>query len=124
MVPERKSGPTAAAGALLCALLLSGVLAACGSTVNTSSQSAAAAPTATAPPTTTAAPSTTAAVSSRPPSISVTEQNFKILPASPQARAGLVDFAVNDNGPDAHEFLIFQSDLAPDKFPMKDGRGD
>jgi uncharacterized cupredoxin-like copper-binding protein len=56
------------------------------------------------------------------PNVSVTEKDFNIAPAT--ATAGLVDFTVTDNGPTAHELLIFQSDLTPDKFPMKDGRVD
>jgi uncharacterized cupredoxin-like copper-binding protein len=34
--------------------------------------------------------------------------------------AGLVDFAVRNDGPSQHEFLIFKTDLAADKLPLGD----
>jgi uncharacterized cupredoxin-like copper-binding protein len=83
----------------------------------------AAGPSAAAP----AASATVAATSTTvpaTPNVSVTEKDFSITPATTETTAGLLDFTVTDNGPTAHELLIFQSDLTPDKFPMKDGRVD
>jgi hypothetical protein len=48
-----------------------------------------------------------------------------LTPAQTSFPAGLVDLNVTDNGPTAHELLIFQTDLAPDKLPLgPDGRVD
>jgi uncharacterized cupredoxin-like copper-binding protein len=55
----------------------------------------------------------------------VTERNFAIAPAQTSVPAGLVDLAVTDRGPSAHEMLIFQTDLPADKLPLgPDGRVD
>jgi len=41
------------------------------------------------------------------------------------AAAGLIDLAVTDRGPSAHEMLIFQTDLPADRLPRSpDGRVD
>jgi uncharacterized cupredoxin-like copper-binding protein len=57
--------------------------------------------------------------------MSVSEKDFGIAPSVTTVKGGLVDFTVNDNGPAEHEFLIFQTDLAPDKLPLgADGRVD
>jgi uncharacterized cupredoxin-like copper-binding protein len=55
----------------------------------------------------------------------VTEHDFAIEPAETSLPAGLVDLAVTDRGPSAHEMLIFQTDLPADKLPRRpDGRVD
>ena len=55
----------------------------------------------------------------------VTEHDFAIQPAPASLPAGLIDLAVTDRGPSAHEMLIFQTDLAADKLPLgPDGRVD
>jgi uncharacterized cupredoxin-like copper-binding protein len=57
--------------------------------------------------------------------LAVTERNFAIAPAQTSLPAGLVDLAVTDRGPSAHEMLIFQTDLPADKLPLgPDGRVD
>jgi uncharacterized cupredoxin-like copper-binding protein len=57
--------------------------------------------------------------------LGVTQKDFSLTPAATSAPAGLVDLNVTDNGPTAHELLIFQTDLAPDKLPLgPDGRVD
>ena len=57
--------------------------------------------------------------------LAVTERNFAIAPAQTSVPAGLVDLAVTDRGPSAHEMLIFQTDLPADKLPLgPDGRVD
>ena len=57
--------------------------------------------------------------------VTVTEKDFAIAPALSTAKAGLVDFTVANTGPSEHEFLVFKTDLAPDKLPLgKDGRMD
>ena len=55
----------------------------------------------------------------------VTEHDFAIQPAEASLPAGLIDLAVTDRGPSAHEMLIFQTDQPPDKLPRgPDGRVD
>jgi hypothetical protein len=55
----------------------------------------------------------------------VTEHDFAIEPAVTSLPAGLIDLAVTDRGPSAHEMLIFQTDLPADKRPRSpDGRVD
>jgi uncharacterized cupredoxin-like copper-binding protein len=55
----------------------------------------------------------------------VTEHDFAIQPAEASLPAGLIDLAVTDRGPSAHEMLIFQTDLPADKLPRtSDGRVD
>jgi uncharacterized cupredoxin-like copper-binding protein len=55
----------------------------------------------------------------------VTEHDFAIQPAQASLPAGLIDLAVTDRGPSAHEMLIFQTDLPADKLPLApDGRVD
>jgi uncharacterized cupredoxin-like copper-binding protein len=50
--------------------------------------------------------------------IDVTLQEFAILPSASSAPAGDVTFDVTNTGPeDVHEFVVFQTDLAPDALP-------
>ena len=57
--------------------------------------------------------------------LGITQADFSLTPAQTSLPAGLVDFNVTDNGPQPHELLIFQTDLAPDKLPLgSDGRVD
>jgi uncharacterized cupredoxin-like copper-binding protein len=96
------------------------VAAGCGGTV---AKTAAGSPGPAPNPTiTTGVPVVTAAPASTPADVNITEKDFAIQAPDAEASAGLVDFHVTDNGPTAHEFLIFETDLSPDKFPMKDGR--
>src|SRR5262245_17244177 len=51
-------------------------------------------------------------------SVDVTVQEFAVLPAQDSAAAGDVTFNVTNEGPeDTHEFVVFQTDLAPDALP-------
>jgi len=55
----------------------------------------------------------------------VTEHDFAIQPGETSLPAGLIDLAVTDRGPSAHEMLIFQTDLPADRLPRSpDGRVD
>ena len=50
--------------------------------------------------------------------VAVTLQEFAVLPADDSAPAGDVTFNVTNEGPeDIHEFVVFQTDLAPDALP-------
>ena len=50
--------------------------------------------------------------------VDVTVQEFSVLPAVASAPAGDVTFVVTNNGPDdVHEFVVIQTDLAPDALP-------
>ena len=59
-----------------------------------------------------------------PPAVDpVTLRDFAIDGWFTSSPAGLTDFSVADAGPTAHEFLVFRTDLAPDKLPLRpDGR--
>ena len=64
---------------------------------------------------TTGAPSDTGAVN-------VTEKDFAIGLDESTASSGPVDFEITNEGPSVHEFVVFQTDLAPDALPLnKDG---
>ena len=53
--------------------------------------------------------------------IAVTLQEFAILPSASSAPAGDVTFDVTNTGPDdVHEFVVFQTDLAPDALPTNE----
>ena len=53
--------------------------------------------------------------------VDVTVQEFAVIPASASAPAGDVTFNVTNEGPDdVHEFVVFQTDLAPDALPTND----
>jgi uncharacterized cupredoxin-like copper-binding protein len=109
-----------AAGVSCIALAGAIVASGCGGTV----AKTAAASEGSAPSPSTSLSVVTAAPASTPINVNITEKDFAIEAPNAEASAGLVDFHVSDNGPTAHEFLIFQTDLTPDKFPMKDGRVD
>jgi uncharacterized cupredoxin-like copper-binding protein len=53
--------------------------------------------------------------------VDVTLQEFAVIPASASAPAGDVTFNVTNEGPDdVHEFVVFQTDLAPDALPTNE----
>ena len=58
--------------------------------------------------------------------VDVTLQEFAVIPAQGSAPAGDVTFNVTNKGPDdVHEFVVIQTDLAPDALPTnKDGSVD
>jgi uncharacterized cupredoxin-like copper-binding protein len=53
--------------------------------------------------------------------VGVTEKDFAISLASSSVASGTVSFNIANEGPSAHEFVVIQSDLAPDALPVKDG---
>jgi uncharacterized cupredoxin-like copper-binding protein len=85
--------------------------------------SACAGPGATSSPNATA---TTGATGSATPgaggtTVNVTVQEFSVLPEVATASAGDITFVVTNTGPDdVHEFVVIQTDLAPDALPTDD----
>jgi uncharacterized cupredoxin-like copper-binding protein len=57
-------------------------------------------------------------------SVAATEKDFSIALDATSAQAGKVDFIVTNDGPSVHEFVVFKTDLAPDKLPLKSGAVD
>jgi uncharacterized cupredoxin-like copper-binding protein len=56
--------------------------------------------------------------------VSATEKDFEIDLATSTASAGSVTFNISNEGPSTHEFVIVQTDDAPDALPTKDGEVD
>jgi uncharacterized cupredoxin-like copper-binding protein len=53
-----------------------------------------------------------------------TEKDFSISLDKSSAKAGEITFSVKNDGPSVHEFVVFQTDLAPDQLPLtKDENG-
>src|SRR4051794_8722592 len=52
--------------------------------------------------------------------VDVVEKDFAIAPSPTDASAGTVSFAVTNEGPSTHEFVVFQTDLAPEDLPLAD----
>ena len=69
---------------------------------------------------------TSASPSAGATTVTVTLQEFSVLPDPATAPAGDVTFHVTNDGPDdIHEFVIFKTDLAPDAMPTaEDGSVD
>ena len=78
--------------------------AGCGGDTNT--------PTATTP-----APSPSESSPAAGGTVNVTEKDFSIAVDPTSATAGTVDFAISNEGPSVHEFVVFKTDLAPDALP-------
>jgi uncharacterized cupredoxin-like copper-binding protein len=57
-------------------------------------------------------------------SIGATEMDFSIALDATSVPSGDVDFTIQNQGPSTHEFVIVQTDLAPDALPVKDGEVD
>jgi uncharacterized cupredoxin-like copper-binding protein len=53
--------------------------------------------------------------------VSATEKDFSIDLGSSSAPAGSVTFNITNEGPSTHEFVIVQTDDAPDALPVEDG---
>src|ERR1051325_1089496 len=51
--------------------------------------------------------------------VGATEKDFAISLDSANAKAGSLSFNVMNDGPSTHEFVIFKTDLAEDKLPLK-----
>jgi uncharacterized cupredoxin-like copper-binding protein len=56
--------------------------------------------------------------------VSATEMDFSITLSSSTAPAGSVTFNITNNGPSTHEFVVIQTDDAPDALPVKNGTVD
>src|SRR5579859_6472544 len=56
--------------------------------------------------------------------VGIAERDFAIQGPAVSVTAGLIDLAVNNTGPSAHELLIFKTDAAPDQLPLQGGRVD
>jgi hypothetical protein len=58
--------------------------------------------------------------------VDITLQEYAIIPGAASTPAGSVTFNVTNKGPDeVHEFVVIQTDLAPDALPTgKDGSVD
>ena len=52
--------------------------------------------------------------------IQVTEKDFAVAVDPSSAPSGDLTFSVHNDGPSVHEFVIFQTDLAPDELPTAD----
>jgi uncharacterized cupredoxin-like copper-binding protein len=52
--------------------------------------------------------------------IGATEKDFAISLAQSSVPSGDVTFNISNEGPSAHEFVVVESDLAPDALPVKD----
>jgi Sulfocyanin (SoxE) domain len=54
--------------------------------------------------------------------VNATEKDFAIALDTSTAGSGQVDFEITNEGPSTHEFVVFETDLAPDALPLnKDG---
>jgi uncharacterized cupredoxin-like copper-binding protein len=70
-----------------------------------------------------AAPSATGCSSIAPAGtgdVEATEQDFSIALDPSQASSGEVSFDIKNLGPQTHEFVVFETDLAPDALPTAD----
>jgi uncharacterized cupredoxin-like copper-binding protein len=56
--------------------------------------------------------------------VDVTVQEYRVVVDPASAPAGKISFAVYNTGKEMHEFIVFKTDLAPDKLPLKDGKVD
>lgn len=56
--------------------------------------------------------------------VSATEMDFSITLSSSTATAGPVTFNISNEGPSTHEFVVIQTDDAPDALPVKNGTVD
>ncbi|HJP66328.1 MAG TPA: sulfocyanin-like copper-binding protein [Actinomycetota bacterium] len=56
--------------------------------------------------------------------VNATEKDFSIVLDPTSIGAGSVEFAITNEGPSTHEFVVFETDLAPDKLPLKNGSVD
>ena len=49
--------------------------------------------------------------------VEVTEKDFSVATNPTSASAGAITFDVHNEGPSVHEFVVFETDLAPDALP-------
>jgi uncharacterized cupredoxin-like copper-binding protein len=52
--------------------------------------------------------------------VGATEKDFAIALDQTSMSSGTVTFNISNEGPSTHEFVVIQSDLAPDALPVKD----
>jgi uncharacterized cupredoxin-like copper-binding protein len=112
-------------GTLACAVAAVSFLAVgCGGgTSSTPSQAQAAGSGGSAATTAPATTATTATTVAGPSNVIISEKDFAIQAPVATAKAGVVTFDVANQGPSAHEFLVFKTDLSADKLPVgPDGR--
>jgi uncharacterized cupredoxin-like copper-binding protein len=62
-------------------------------------------------------PSATAAAGT----VNATVKDFSITLDPIQVAAGVVKFSITNEGPSAHEFVVFRTDFSPDQLPIKEG---
>ena len=55
--------------------------------------------------------------------VKVTEKDFSIAVDPSSVGNGEVTFTITNEGPSTHEFVVFKSDLAPDKLPLDSSAG-
>ncbi len=55
--------------------------------------------------------------------VNATEKDFAIALDETSVEAGKIDFIVTNDGPSPHEFVVFKTDLAPDKLPVDNSKG-
>jgi uncharacterized cupredoxin-like copper-binding protein len=56
--------------------------------------------------------------------VNATVKDFSISLDQSSVTAGAVEFAITNDGPSTHEFVVFQTDLAPDELPEEKGEVD
>jgi len=52
--------------------------------------------------------------------VSITEKDFAIAASPNSVSSGDLHFVVSNEGPSTHEFVIFNTDLAPEELPLAD----
>jgi uncharacterized cupredoxin-like copper-binding protein len=90
-------------------------------TVAESNTSASTASSSSATPTATPSSASQTYASGSATKVSVIEENYGIYLNRVTAPAGAVEFDLSNLGPDQHEFVVFKTDLAPDKLPVDQG---
>ena len=55
--------------------------------------------------------------------VNATEKDFSISLDSSSVPAGNVAFSLTNNGPSVHEFVVFRTELPPDKLPLTKENG-
>lgn len=53
--------------------------------------------------------------------VAVTLKDFSVTPTPATFPSGDITFAIDNQGPSVHEFVIIRSDVAPDQLPVENG---
>src|SRR4051812_13467225 len=53
--------------------------------------------------------------------VSATEKDFAMALDQSSTTSGAITFSVTNQGSSTHEFVVFKTDLAPDRLPVKNG---